>query len=251
MRRRTGKPSRRFGLSPCSSLCYVLRPMRDAIVIEAGDQNLRWMFTATFAAMLTAIPVFGFLTGRWRRERVLTILSLGFSTAFLVFFFLFANQVKPLLVAGTFFVWISVFNFCLTSAFWSFMADIFTNEQARRLYGGVCCRGERGSDSRASSLGGAGQDNRGRRAFTPLKRNAGERRLEEDHPLQICLARPCTQHRARCPRNAGTRLPARRCHHGKRGPSILRQSRAKGSLFICTAASSHTKRREIDMWRRQ
>src|ERR1700733_5747474 len=69
--------------------------------------------------------------------------------------------------------------------------------------------------------------------------------------FRFCLARPCTQHRARCPRNAGTRLPARRCHHGKRGPSILRQSRAKGSLFICTAASSHTKRREIDMWRRQ
>lgn len=63
---------------------------------------------------------------------MLTILSLGCSAAFVVFFFLFANHVKPTAVAATCFVLINVFNFSLTSAFWSLMADIFTNDQARR-----------------------------------------------------------------------------------------------------------------------
>jgi AAA family ATP:ADP antiporter len=34
-----------------------------------------------------------------------------------------------------FFVWLSVFNLFVVSVFWSFMADIFDREQAKRLYG--------------------------------------------------------------------------------------------------------------------
>lgn len=124
---------------------YVLRPVRDEMGVQSGAQNLQWMFTATFLGMLAAIPGFGYLTERWRRAGVLTILSLGCSAAFVVFFFLFANHVKPTVVAATFFVLINVFNFSLTSAFWSFMADIFTNDQARRLYGGIAAGGSAGA----------------------------------------------------------------------------------------------------------
>ena len=36
-----------------------------------------------------------------------------------------------------FFVWVSVFNLFVVSVFWSFMADLFTNAQGRRLFGAI------------------------------------------------------------------------------------------------------------------
>src|ERR1700674_458954 len=103
---------------------YILRPVRDEMGIQSGVKNLQWLFTATFAVMLAAIPAFGYVTGRWRRSSVLSALCVFFSVVFALFFLLFVNAVKPIAVAAMFFVWISVFNFFLTSAFWSFMADI-------------------------------------------------------------------------------------------------------------------------------
>jgi AAA family ATP:ADP antiporter len=124
---------------------YILRPVRDEMGIQSGVKNLQWLFTATFAVMLAAIPAFGYITGRWRRSSVLTALCVFFSVVFAFFFLLFVNAVRPIAVAAMFFVWISVFNFFLTSTFWSFMADIFTSEQARRLYGSIAAGGSTGA----------------------------------------------------------------------------------------------------------
>ncbi len=38
---------------------YVLRPLRDEMGIAGGVRNLQWLFTATFAVMLAAVPLFG------------------------------------------------------------------------------------------------------------------------------------------------------------------------------------------------
>src|SRR5262249_57860301 len=44
-----------------------------------------------------------------------------------------------------FFVWTSVFNLFVTSVFWSFMADHFRSDQAKRLYGFIGVGGTLGS----------------------------------------------------------------------------------------------------------
>jgi ATP:ADP antiporter, AAA family len=44
-----------------------------------------------------------------------------------------------------FFVWVSVFNLFVVSVFWSFMADIFSNDQAKRLFGVVAAGGSAGA----------------------------------------------------------------------------------------------------------
>ena len=48
-------------------------------------------------------------------------------------------------VARVFFVWISVFNLFAVSVFWSFMADIFTSEQGKRLFGFIAAGGSAGA----------------------------------------------------------------------------------------------------------
>lgn len=40
-----------------------------------------------------------------------------------------------MIVARAFFVWVSVFNLFAVAVFWSFMADLFTSEQGKRLFG--------------------------------------------------------------------------------------------------------------------
>ena len=48
---------------------YVLRPLRDEMGIAGGVRNLQWMFTATFAVMLAAVPLYGWLVARLPRRR--------------------------------------------------------------------------------------------------------------------------------------------------------------------------------------
>jgi len=43
-----------------------------------------------------------------------------------------------------FFVWVAVFNLFAVSVFWSFMADIFSNAEARRVYGYIGAGGTLG-----------------------------------------------------------------------------------------------------------
>jgi len=47
--------------------------------------------------------------------------------------------------ARVFFVWISVFNLFAVSVFWSFMADLFSSEQGKRLFGFIAAGGSAGA----------------------------------------------------------------------------------------------------------
>jgi AAA family ATP:ADP antiporter len=72
---------------------YVLRPVRDEMGIQAGLGNLPWLFTATFVAMLAAIPVFGWVSSRFPRRRFLPYVYLFFVANLLIFFVLFKQQI--------------------------------------------------------------------------------------------------------------------------------------------------------------
>lgn len=124
---------------------YVLRPLRDEMGIEGGLANLPWLFTATFAVMLAAIPAYGWASARWPRRRLVPGVYLFFLVNLGVFYALFTADVAPGLLARVLFVWVSVFNLFVVSVFWTFMADLFTNEQGRRLFGVVAAGGSAGA----------------------------------------------------------------------------------------------------------
>jgi len=116
---------------------YILRPVRDALAVEAGARALQWLFTATFLAMLALVPVFGWLSARLPRTKLLPAVY-GFFTLNLLGFSLYMS---PLV----FFVWLSVFNLFPVSVFWSYMADLFDTAQAARLYGAIAAGGSCGA----------------------------------------------------------------------------------------------------------
>jgi len=124
---------------------YVLRPLRDEMGIAGGVRNLQWMFTATFVAMLAAVPAFGALVAKLPRSRFIPLVYHFFVANIAVFWVLLTIDYERAIVARVFFVWISVFNLFAVSVFWSFMADLWTSEQGKRLFGFIAAGGSAGA----------------------------------------------------------------------------------------------------------
>jgi AAA family ATP:ADP antiporter len=124
---------------------YIIRPMRDEMGIAGGVDKLQWMFTGTFIAMLATVPFFGWVAKQFPVRRFLPYVYYFFIVDLIVFFALFKSDIPRAYVARAFFIWTSVFNLFIVSVFWSFMTDIFNNDQARRLFGVIAAGGTTGA----------------------------------------------------------------------------------------------------------
>lgn len=124
---------------------YILRPLREEMGIAGGVQSLQWLFTATFVAMLAVVPLFGWVTARFPRGKFLPLVYLFFIVNLLLFFGAFQIEAARIWTARVFFVWVSLFNLFVVSVFWSFMVDLYTNEQGRRLFGFIAAGGSIGA----------------------------------------------------------------------------------------------------------
>ena len=124
---------------------YVLRPLRDEMGIAGGVRNLQWLFTATFVTMLAVVPVYGAVVARLPRRRFVPIVYQFFVANIVLFWLLLTLDVERTIVARVFFVWVSVFSLFAVSVFWSFMADSFSSEQGKRLFGFIAAGGTAGA----------------------------------------------------------------------------------------------------------
>ncbi|MEP6897359.1 MAG: MFS transporter [Rhodanobacter sp.] len=126
---------------------YIIRPVRDQLSGAVGSIALPLFYFATFSVMLLLTPVFGWLATRFPRRKLL-----GWSYSFFIvclFAFVPAFVAQDRIGARTlgviFFVWVSVFNLFVVSLFWSFMADIFSSDQARRVFSLIALGGMGGA----------------------------------------------------------------------------------------------------------
>jgi AAA family ATP:ADP antiporter len=128
---------------------YMLRSVRETMAIVSGVQNIPWLYTGTFTVMLAATPVFGWVTSRYRRRTFIPWVYYFFIANILLFFAAFTWFMEAgfarVWVARSFFVWLSVFNLFVVSVFWSFMADIWSTDQGRRLFGIISAGGSTGA----------------------------------------------------------------------------------------------------------
>lgn len=115
---------------------YVIRPVREQLAAAVGSTQLPWFYMATLVATLLLTPLFAWMAARWPRRIVVPAVYVFFALCLLGFVPLFSGYggLGPRALGIVFFVWVSVFNLFVVSVFWSFMADIWSNEQARRLF---------------------------------------------------------------------------------------------------------------------
>ena len=124
---------------------YVVRPVRDEMGVQFGADRLQWLFSAVFAAMIALIPVFGWLAARLPVNRLLPVVYGFFALNLVGFHVALESGVSLRALAPAFFVWVSVFNLFVVSVFWSFMADVFATDAARRLFGFISAGGSLGA----------------------------------------------------------------------------------------------------------
>jgi len=133
------------------SAWFVLRPIRDEIAAAAGVSKLPWLFMGTLIATLLFNPLFASLVVRFRVRTFISLTYHFFAANLLIFFVLIRiwgsteGSAFDLWMGRAFYVWTSVFNFFIISIFWSFMADAFTSDQAKRLFGFIGVGGTLGS----------------------------------------------------------------------------------------------------------
>jgi|APFre7841882724_1041349.scaffolds.fasta_scaffold01765_1 AAA family ATP:ADP antiporter len=124
---------------------YMIRPVRDEMAVQYGAERLQHLFTATFLTMVAIIPVFGWLASRLPVNRLLPVVYVAFAAMLVGFYLVLAGGTERLAVAPYFFVFVSVFNLFVVSVFWSFMADLYSTEAARRLFGFISAGGSLGA----------------------------------------------------------------------------------------------------------
>jgi len=124
---------------------YVLRPLRDQMGIAGGVKNLPWLFTATFITLIVVQPLYGLLVAKLRRAQFVPIVYHFFVFNIACFWLLLTLNIAVVIMARVFVVWVSVFNLFAVTVFWSFMADLFTAEQGKRLFGFIGAGGTAGA----------------------------------------------------------------------------------------------------------
>ncbi|WP_420615591.1 NTP/NDP exchange transporter [Candidatus Palauibacter sp.] len=145
-----------FGLAMMSALFFFLvlcgyfflRPVREAMGVARGMDELRWLFAVTSLASLFAVLVFGGVVARTNRRRFIPIAYLFVIACLIGFATLLIQDVRAgggLIgtdaetglargVGYTFYVWLSVINLFSTSVFWAFMVDVFNVDQGKRMF---------------------------------------------------------------------------------------------------------------------
>jgi ATP:ADP antiporter, AAA family len=125
----------------------VLRPAREALGMQRGIEAIRWLFMGTLVLTLLVNPVFGLLVSQFRRFTFIA-LTHGFFALNLVGFhalLVLTPQAIGVTTGQVFYVWMSVFNLFVTMVFWALMADRFTLEQSKRLFGLIAVGGTAGA----------------------------------------------------------------------------------------------------------
>ena len=143
---------------------YVLRPVREAMAASADmealfppgliawfaahgmplkDFTLQFLFSCVFLIMLVLQPLYGWLVSRYPRRVFLPLVYGFFIITLFAFYAMFSAGVPGR--GAAFFFWTTVFNLFAVAVFWSFMADVFSNVQARAFYGYIGAAGTVGA----------------------------------------------------------------------------------------------------------
>ena len=114
---------------------FILRPVRDAMSSDWTDTELSWLWTSTFFFSFLAVSLYGEIISRIKFNYVVPGVYVFFSISFFAFNFLSLILIDPDIINKIFYVWLSVFSLFHVSVFWSFISNIFSKEQAPRLFG--------------------------------------------------------------------------------------------------------------------
>ncbi len=126
---------------------FILRPIREDMTAAGGSADIPWLISGTFLGMCLTSPLFAMAVVKLPRRSFLILAYLSSISCLIIFYFLwqtFAGDGRVWL-GRAFFIWVSVFNMFVISIFWSVQADVFNNEEGKRLFGSIAVGGTLGT----------------------------------------------------------------------------------------------------------
>jgi AAA family ATP:ADP antiporter len=111
---------------------YVLKPVREALILGEGSAELKaYMSAGQVALLLLAVPYYGRLVARLPRRRLFNVVTTFFVLCLVAFYALTRAGVP---VGVVYFLWIGIFNLMIVAQFWSFANDLYSKEEGERLF---------------------------------------------------------------------------------------------------------------------
>jgi AAA family ATP:ADP antiporter len=111
---------------------YLLKTAREPLILlHWGAEAKLYAESAQAVLLLGVVRVYSTLARRVGRMRLLAIIYLFFASNMLAFAALTRAGVQ---VGLAFFLWVGIFSYTTIAQFWAFAADIYTEEQGKRLF---------------------------------------------------------------------------------------------------------------------
>ena len=114
---------------------YILRPVRDAMSSDWTDAELSTLWTINFFFSFVVVAVYGAAVSRVRLNNLVPTVYGFFALTFVAFYLVSLGEADTAVIDKAFYVWVSVFSLFPVSVFWSLMADVYSKEQSKRLFG--------------------------------------------------------------------------------------------------------------------
>jgi AAA family ATP:ADP antiporter len=113
---------------------FFLRPVRDSMASDWSQTEISQLWTIQFFLSLGLVMVYGFACSRIRLRLLVPTVYAFYAATFALFFFGSNLVTDRVLLDKSFYVWVSLFSLFHLSVFWTFMADTFSVDQAKRLF---------------------------------------------------------------------------------------------------------------------
>lgn len=126
---------------------YLLKTAREPLILlQWGAEAKLYAEAGQALILLGVVRAYGAIARRVGRMKLLTIVYLFFASNMVLFAALSKTSVH---IGLAFFLWVGVFSYTAVAQLWAFAADIFTEEQGKRLFAFV------GTGSSVGSVAGS------------------------------------------------------------------------------------------------
>jgi AAA family ATP:ADP antiporter len=111
---------------------YILKVAREPLILSEGGAEIK-AYSSIAQSILLVPATLGYsaLASRVGRMALSTWVTIFFSGCLVVFWFLGSTGIS---IGIPFFWWVGIFNVAAVAQFWSFAADIYTDEVGKRLF---------------------------------------------------------------------------------------------------------------------
>jgi AAA family ATP:ADP antiporter len=125
---------------------FAVRPVRETVGTLLGAERVSDLYVVTWIASIAIVPAYGALCARYRRSVFLPWIYGFVAIALAAVGTVFLTHRENTVAVGQFFyVMISVLNLFVVSVFWSFLLEVFTPAQTKRLFPAIAAGGTAGA----------------------------------------------------------------------------------------------------------